>query len=331
MSQKKFNNKSTALEVIEGHDLTGYEVIVTGASSGIGVETARAFAHAGARVVLAARDMSRLKSVADDIIKSSGNQKIEIEQLELNSIAKVNDFVKRYLSKNRPLNILVNNAAAMGQPLTYTSDGFELHFGTNHLGHFALTLGLIPALKLGHDLIGKKSRVISVSSMAHVFSDVTFEDPNFKNRKYDPWLAYGQSKTANILFSVGLTKLYSEHGIVSNALMPGGILTPGTLSVLENLTDEQKVKMRVTDEAGNDNQELKTIEQGASTSVWAAVATELEGKGGFYLENCGYSEMKESFDDVRTSFKGYLKYAVDEDRALQLWNLSLKWINQNSN
>lgn len=215
MSEIKFNKNSTAFEVIDGHNLTGYEVIVTGASSGIGVETARAFSKAGARVVLAARNMKQLETVADDIRKSTGSDKIEIEKLELDSLESVYEFVQRYLSKNRPLNILVNNAGVMASPFELTKDGFELQFGTNHLGHFALTVGLIPALKKGASSSGKKSRVISLSSLAHVISDIDLDDPNFKNRSYDPWVSYGQSKTANILFSLALTKLYSNEGIVS--------------------------------------------------------------------------------------------------------------------
>ena len=155
MSGNKFHAKSTALEVIEGHDLTGYEIIVTGGASGIGVETVRAFAKANARVILAARDLTKAKSVADEIIKSTGNNKVEVEQLDLASLKSVRAFVERYLAKKRHLNILVNNAGIMACPLAYTEDGFESQFGTNHVGHFVLTKGLIPALKEGAQKSGK--------------------------------------------------------------------------------------------------------------------------------------------------------------------------------
>ena len=225
MSENKIHSRSTALEVIEGHDLTGYEIIVTGGASGIGVETVRAFAKANARVILAARDLAKAKSVADEIIKSTGNNKVEVEQLDLASLKSVRAFVERYLAKKRHLNILVNNAGIMACPLAYTEDGFESQFGTNHVGHFVLTKGLIPALKEGAKKSGKNSRVISVSSLAHAISDVNLEDPNFKIREYEPWLSYGNSKSANVLFSVELNKRYSKDGIYSNAVMPGGIMT----------------------------------------------------------------------------------------------------------
>ncbi|CAF1122101.1 unnamed protein product, partial [Brachionus calyciflorus] len=177
MSDKKFHARSTAMEVIEGHDLTGYEIIITGTSTGIGVETARALAKVGARLVLAARDMTKLAQVADDLKQTTGNDKIEIEKLELDSLESVNELVKRYLAKDRPLNILINNAGIMACPLSYTKDGFELQLGTNHIGHFVLTLGLIPALKRAAELSGRKSRVISLSSIAHAMSDFNFDDP----------------------------------------------------------------------------------------------------------------------------------------------------------
>ncbi|RNA00150.1 oxidoreductase [Brachionus plicatilis] len=229
--------------------------------------------------------MDKLKQVAQDISKSTGNQLIETEHLELDSLESINQFVKKYLEKKRSLNILINNAAAMACPLQYTKDGFELQFGTNYVGHFKEP-------KLAAET---NSRVVSVSSLAHVFSDIHFEDINFKNRAYDSWLSYGQSKTANSLHSVALTKLYSKEGIFSNS-------------------------------HGNPNPDIKTPEQGASTTVWAAVAPQLEGKGGFYLENCYFAELKENFQDAYKSYEGYVKHAVDEQTAIKLWNLTLEWI-----
>ena len=220
---KSLNSKSTALEVIEGHDLTGYEIIVTGGASGIGVETVRAFAKANARVILAARDLAKAKSVADEIIKSTGNNKVEVEQLDLASLKSVRAFVERYLAKKRHLNILVNNAGIMACPLAYTEDGFESQFGTNHVGHFVLTKGLIPALKEGAKKSGKNSRVISLSSCAHIMGNVDLIDPNFKSRSYERWNAYGQSKTSNSLFAVGLNKRYNKDGIIAFGVHPGVI------------------------------------------------------------------------------------------------------------
>ena len=217
----KFGERTNALEVIEGIDLKGKEAIVTGAASGIGVETARALAQAGARVIIAARDLDKAESVARDIRESTGNSNVEVEKIELDSLESVHAFVKRFLDKKRPLHILINNAGIMASPKTYTIDGFESQFGTNHMGHFALTIGLLPALKEAYKQSGKKTRVVNVSSIAHARANVNFDDVNFKIRDYDPWVSYGQSKTANVLFSVALTHFYDHDGIVSNSLMPG--------------------------------------------------------------------------------------------------------------
>ena len=184
MSSSKFGENSTAMEVIEGHDLTGYEIIVTGGASGIGIETVKALAKVGARVMIATRDVKRAQEVADEIKKSTGSNKVEVERLDLASLKSVHEFAKSYLAKNRPLHILINNAGICGCPLSYTEDGFEMHIGTNHFGHFALTLDLIPALEQGAKKMGKNSKVINVSSLAHCLSDIDFEDINFKSRPY---------------------------------------------------------------------------------------------------------------------------------------------------
>jgi NAD(P)-dependent dehydrogenase (short-subunit alcohol dehydrogenase family) len=217
----KFGAKTTALEVVKDVDLRGKEAIVTGGSAGIGIETVRALAKAGARVVIGARNLEKAEAVAKDIRESTKNPNVEVEKLELSSLASVNAFVKKYLEKKRPLHILINNAGIMEEAKSYTVDGFENHFGTNHVGHFALTVGLIPALIEGYKQSGKKSRVVNVSSMGHSYSDIFYDDINYKNREFNWLAAYGQSKTANVLLSVALTHLYSDKGIVSNALMPG--------------------------------------------------------------------------------------------------------------
>jgi NAD(P)-dependent dehydrogenase (short-subunit alcohol dehydrogenase family) len=224
-SGSKFGFETTALEVVEGINLKGKEVIITGASDGIGVETARALAKAGARVVIAARNLQKAEPVAKDIRESTKNPNVEVEKLDLSSLVSVNEFVKRYLEKKRPLHILINNAGVWESVKSYTADGFETTFGTNHVGHFALTLGLIPALIEGYKQSGKKSRVVNVSSLGHTFSNIVYDDINFKSREFDSRLAYAQTKTANILFSVALNHFYSDKGIVSNALMPGNILS----------------------------------------------------------------------------------------------------------
>ena len=217
----KFGFETNALEVVEGVDLSGKEIIITGGSSGIGIETTRALAKAGARITMGARNLEKAEAIAKEIRESTKNPNIEVEQLELGSLASVNEFVKRYLEKKRPLNILINNAGVLAASKSQTVDGFETDFGTNHVGHFALTLGLIPALIDGYKQSGKKSRVVSLSSMAHVISDIIYDDVNFTDREWNLFSAYGQSKTANMLFSVGLTHHYSDKGVISNSVMPG--------------------------------------------------------------------------------------------------------------
>ena len=239
--------ETTALEAVEGYDLNGYNVIITGGNSGIGVETVRALAKAGATVFLTSRNVENGQKVADEIKASTNNSNVFVEKLELDSLENVRAFVSRFLAKDLPLHILINNAGIMACPLSYTKsililyktlfssiwnliltiyrDGFESQIGTNHFGHFALTTGLLPALKRAFQETGRYTRLVNLSSCAHALSDVDLDDPNYKNREYNDWQAYGQSKTANVLFSVGLNNRYAKEGIFSNAVMPGVIMT----------------------------------------------------------------------------------------------------------
>lgn len=324
---RKFGEHTPALEVIEGIDLKGYEVIVTGGNSGIGVETVRALAKAGARCVLCARDTAKAQLVADDIIKSTGNNQLEVEQLELDSLDNVDKFVQRFIAKNRPLNILVNNAGVMACPKSYTRDGFETQFGTNHLGHFALTLGLLPALKQGAKSLNKKSRVVNLSSTAHAMSNVDFDDINFsKGREYEEFVSYGQSKTCNVLFSLGLTRKYCSEGIVSNAVMPGVIMT----NLQRHMNKDDWISKGWMDSDGNIKFPLKSIEAGASTSVWAATALELEDKGGLYLENCMISCEGTGVQEIFAKMFGYMPYIMDEKAAEKLWTISEEYLKKRS-
>ena len=210
----------------------------------------------------------------------------------------------------------------MACPLEYTEEGFEAQFGTNHLGHFALTIGLLPALKEAAKSSGKNARVISLSSVAHARSDVNFDDVNFKTRQYDPWISYGQSKTANVLFSVGLTERYGKDGIFSNAVMPGGIMT----NLQKNVPLEDQIKRGWVDANGKIDPRFKTVEQGASTSIWAAIAPELENKGGLYLEDCRLADKKNSMAEVFKTMDGYLEHATNTESASKLWELSCELI-----
>lgn len=319
----KFGAKCTAMEVVQGHNLTGRNYIVTGASSGIGVETARALAQVGGRVILAVRDIVKGEEVAKDIRTATKNNQVELEKLELDNLASVNAFVNRFLATKRPLHCLINNAGIALVPLGYTVDGFETTFGTNHMGHFALTVGLLPALKAAYNQTGKKSRVVNVSSLLHVTSDIIFDDINYRKREYDPNTSYGQSKTANCLFSVHLTELYSKEGVVSNMLTPGLVRT----GLQKHVAEEQVKQWFAPDSPFKDM--IQTTEEGASTSVWAAVADELDGLGGLYLRKCGIGKQAK---DVSDAWKNdadsgdYLEYAVNKEHAAKLWEISTEWL-----
>jgi len=290
----------TAREVVSGHDLTGMNVIVTGGTSGLGAQTARVLAAAGARVVAAGRSRGSAELPAA----------AEFEELDLVSLASVEAFVRRW---NRPLHLLINNAGVMRTPFGRTADGFELQFGTNHLGHFALTTGLLPALRDAGE-----ARVVVLSSRGHRRSDVDFDDPNYLSRPYDPWEAYGQSKTANCLFAVGLT----QRGMPANAVAPGSIQT----GLMRHMPHEELAERGWLDSAGNringPGPEWKTVEQGAATTVWAAVAPELRGVGAKYLDNCAIAQPWTGPGEVPFGF--YAPYALDPDHAERLWVLSEK-------
>jgi NAD(P)-dependent dehydrogenase (short-subunit alcohol dehydrogenase family) len=314
-SVRKFDARSTAREVVNGHNLNGCEAIVTGGASGIGVETVRALALAGARVVIATRDPAKGEAVAATLRKETGSAKIEFRSLDLASLRSVKSFVAGFLALRRELHLLINNAGIMAAPLAYTDAGLESQFGTNHIGHFLLTIGLLPALKSAG-----KARVVSLSSLGHRRSEVHFDDINFRQRPYDPWLAYGQSKTANILFAVGMTQRFAADGISTNAVHPGGIMT----GLQKYVSREEQIKMGWIDDAGMPNPRMKTIEQGAATSVWAAVAPELDNVSGRYLEDCTIA--KPWSDDRPMS--GVKAYALDPAKAERLWSVSEEIVSQ---
>jgi NAD(P)-dependent dehydrogenase (short-subunit alcohol dehydrogenase family) len=302
-----FGAKSTAAEVAAGIDLAGKRAIVTGASSGIGVETAHALAGTGADVTLAVRDVNAGARTAAAITASTGNRSINVEPLDLADLASVRGFVDNW---DGPLHVLVNNAGVMAIPdRQLTSDGLEMQFATNHVGHFALAVGLHGALAEDG-----AARVVSVSSSGHLRSPVVFDDINFAFRPYDRWLAYGQSKTANVLFAVGATARWSDDGITANALMPGGIATnlqrylPS--DYIENARRER-------------NLELKTPEQGAATSVLLATSPQLEGIGGRYFEDCHEATPVHASGLLS---RGVAPYALDPENADRLWDLSMRLI-----
>ena len=309
-----FGYRTTAAEAVAGIDLTGKHAIVTGGYSGIGIETVRALAGAGAQVTIGVRNAARGEATAQELNAELRDTKVQAAELDLGSLASVRRFAQSYLqtlpADNPALNILVNNAAVMACPLEHTVDGHELQFGTNHLGHFCLFNELLPALQAAEG-----ARVICLSSTGHFRSPVVFEDINFEHREYDPWAGYGQAKTANALTAVGIQSRYANKGIEAFAVHPGGIMT----TLQRHMTKEEITQRGWVDEQGNINERFKTTEQGASTSVWAATAPTLAGRGGRYLEDCSEAQVLEK---MSADFTGVMNYAVDPALADKLWSLS---------
>ena len=300
-----FGATSTAAEVAAGVDLTGRAVVVTGAASGIGVETARALAGTGAAVTLAVRDLAAGRLVAADITASTGNPAVHAAPLDLADPASITAFTTGW---SGPLHVLVNNAGVMMTPETYTAEGWELQFATNHLGHFALALGL-------HDALAADgaARIVSVSSSGHGNSPVVFDDLFFDRRPYDPGSAYGQSKTAQVLFAVEASRRWAGDGVTANALMPGGIWTN-----LQRHWDPAALAAAKASTAAA-GWTAKTPEQGAATSVLLATSPLLEGVGGRYFEDCHEAEV---VPEIVDGLYGVRDYALDPVAALRLWDVS---------
>ena len=302
-----FGFESTAAEVAAGIDLTGKRAIVTGAASGIGVETARALASAGAEVTLAVRNADAGRSTAEAIAASTGNDTVHVSHLDLAHRPSIAAFVDGWAD---PLDILVNNAGVMALPERWLSpDGWEMQFATNHMGHFELAIGLRDALAQA-----ASARIVSLSSRGHLRSPVVFEDVNFERRPYDPWLAYGQSKTANVLFAVGATARWREHGISANAVHPGAI---ADTNLSRHMDPELRERLR-----SSGTFRFKTVEQGAATSVLAAASPLLDGVSGSYFEDCNEAELVA--DVTAETPNGVAAYALDPENADRLWELSLR-------
>ncbi|GAB2928905.1 SDR family NAD(P)-dependent oxidoreductase [Rhodococcus aerolatus] len=303
-----FDDTTTALEVVEGLDLTGRRALVTGAASGIGVETARALAHAGAQVTLAVRDTAAGDRTAADLARSSGRDDVAVLRLDLADLASIDSLTAAWTG---PLDVLVLNAGVMDTPFGTTAQGWETQLGTNHLGHFALAAGLHAALAAAG-----RARVVAVSSSGHAASSMVFDDLFFERRDYDPGLAYGQSKTANSLFAVEASRRWAEDGISANALMPGGIWTP----LQRHWTAEQRAaaeaQSRQAEASGQFR--MKTPEQGAATSVFLATSPIVEGIGGRYFEDCHEAAVVDRLDGIH----GVLPHALDPGDARRLWDVS---------
>lgn len=304
-----FGAASTADDVLDGKDLTGKLVFITGGASGLGQETARAMAAKGAHVVIAARDQAKLDEAAAAIREGSGSDLVETILCDLASLASVRACAKEAATRFDRIDLLINNAGVMACPFGKTADGFEMQFGTNHVGHFLLTNLLVPLIKKGTE-----PRIVNLSSRGHHLDHVDHDDPHYENRDYEKWAAYGQSKTANIQFTVGLEKRLAAHGIHSYALHPGGIMTNLGRHMTE---DDMKWMMARFKAEGGDGPTMKTIPQGAATTCYTATATELAGQGGVYLEDCHVAKVDDEDKDgsVRS-------YALDPVKAERLWDIS---------
>ncbi|MEU8083988.1 SDR family NAD(P)-dependent oxidoreductase [Micromonospora sp. NPDC049101] len=293
-----FGFSSTAAEVLAGVDLTGKRAIITGGAGGIGVETARALAGAGAEVVLAVRRTSVAETAIADITATTGNTAISARELDLADQGSVRRFVDGW---DQPLHILVNNAGIMALPhLQHTPEGWEMQFATNYLGHFALTLGLHDALAAAGG-----ARVVSVASSGHLFSPVIFDDLHFRFRPYDPFLAYGQSKTAEVLLAVEATRRWSDEGIYANALNPGAIATG-----LQKHTGGLRTP----------KEQHKTPEQGAATTALLAGSPLVDGVGGRYFEDVTEAPV---VDEMPANYAGVARYALDPANAQRLWDVAV--------
>jgi len=307
-----FTASSTADEVLQGVDLSGIRAIVTGASSGIGVETARALTAAGAEVTLAVRNTTAGNAVAETIKRSTGAIRPRVLRLDLEDKVTVIRFVEAW---DGPLHLLVNNAGLVTGGLERTREGWELQFATNHLGHFALATGLHDALALGASE-QDGARIVSLSSTAHMRSGIDFDDLHFERRSYDPQIAYAQSKTANSLFAVEATRLWAADGIVANAVNPGGVAT----GLQRNFTTQQKESLDAAEAAGVFA--YKTVEQGAATSIVAAVAPEFARTGGHYLDDAREAYTVPNDAELAQHPHGVKEWALDPATAERLWVVS---------
>lgn len=316
-----FNAASTSKEVIAGIDLSGKTTIVTGGYVGLGLETTKTLVSAGAKVIVPARSREKAEKYL------AGIENVQIETMDLMDIDSINAFAERFLARDEPLHLLINNAGIMATPLNRDARGNESQFATNHLGHFQLTNRLWSALKKASG-----ARVVNLSSRGHHFAPVEFDDINFEQREYDPWKAYGQSKTANILFTVLLDEKGKNDNIRAFAVHPGGILDT---ELARHLDPKDPIFKGFFDENGKPFLDpfngLKTIEQGAATQIWTATSPKLEHLGGIYTEDCEIAEVTDIYNGTPGAEeiirkKGVMPYAIDREKADHLWTLSEKLI-----
>lgn len=309
----RFDATSTTDQVIEGISLDGKLAVVTGASSGLGVETCRVLAAAGAAVVMVARDEQKLEAAARELLQQQPGAQLHTQVMDLADLNSVRNAATEILLHHSQIQLLINNAGVMACPLQRTAQGFEMQLGTNHLGHFLFTGLLADAL-----IDGAPGRVVNLSSAGHKFARFNFEDPSYNQREYDKWQAYGESKTANILFTVGLDLRTRERGVRAFAVHPGVIMTN-----LARHMDEGDFATLTQRNPASEPLVFKSVEQGAATTVWAASSPHLSGRGGIYLENCQIAPAAVPGKGI-----GVESYAVNPAAAERLWLLSEELVGQ---
>jgi NAD(P)-dependent dehydrogenase (short-subunit alcohol dehydrogenase family) len=313
-----FGATSTTEDVLSGVNLQDKRILVTGVSAGLGVETARSLAAHGAHIVGAARDLTKAEAATTEVRKAAatGGGSFELIELDLASLKSVRACADKLLAKKEPLDVVIANAGVMATPFGKTVDGFETQFGTNHLGHFVFVNRIAPLIRAG-------GRLINLSSAGHRISNVDLQDPNFERAPYDPLVAYGRSKTANILFAVGFDQRHRKRGVRAAAVHPGVIQTElGRYmdpSLLQNLI--QQIDKQLTAE-GKGPFQWKTILQGAATSVWAGVVAPADGIGGQYCENCHVGQIAPDHVTITGASEGVRAYALDPNTAEALWKKS---------
>ena len=313
-----FGATSTTDDVLSGVNLKGKRILVTGVSAGLGVETARSLAAHGAQVVGAARDLYKAKAATEQVQKEAAAHggSFELVELDLANLKSVRACADGLLAKGAPFDVIIANAGVMATPFGHTADGFETQFGTNHLGHFVLVNRIASLIRDG-------GRLINLSSSGHRYANVDLDDPNFERTPYEPFVAYGRSKTANILFAVAFDKRHRDRGVRASAVHPGGIKTelgryvePGRMEKVVNEINQQLA------EQGKGPFQWKSIPQGAATSVWAAVVAPADEIGGRYCENCHVGEIVPDDMTITAISEGVRGYALDANNAEALWRKS---------
>jgi NAD(P)-dependent dehydrogenase (short-subunit alcohol dehydrogenase family) len=319
---QSFDATSTTDDVLAGVDLRGKRVLVTGVSAGLGVETARTLAAHGAHVVGAARDLAKAEAATAAVRADAANGgDIELVELDLASLASVRACADALVAAGRPFDLVIANAGVMATPFGHTADGFERQFGTNHLGHFVLVNRIAALMAPG-------ARLVNLSSSGHRYSDIDLDDPGFERTDYSPYVAYGRSKTANILFAVEFDRRHRARGVRATAVHPGGIMTELARHLEDGAIEARVAEINAALAAeGKEPFRWKSVPQGAATSVWAGVVAEAEAVGGRYCENCHVSELVDA-DTVSPVSEGVRPYALDPERAQALWAKSEEMVGE---